>query len=297
MNENNMNQTQNTQNGYSQAQQPYPQSSYPQSGYPQSGFPQSGYPQSGYPQSGMPYPMSGYEEKKTSTGKIVIISIVAVLIVALAIALVVILQGEKDPVVIPGNNTSQTINGGLMSAPPGSVLLNGEPVAFEVIKENGKTSLPVKELAEAIDFDCVINGDKIQIVSPAEIVTLEVGSTKVEFADQIAGGTTSVNITTEPFKKGDDVYVYSRDIAFFIKNATVSYNPHLDVVEISVEGMNPAQAGGQVPPGGAPPQDGQLPPADQLPPGGAPPQGVQPPQGGQVPPGGAPPQGVQPPQN
>ncbi len=311
MNENNLNQTPNTEDGYPQSGQPFPQSGhpYPPSGYPQSGYPQSGYPQSGYPQSGMPYPMSRYEpEKKSKTWQIAIISVVAVLIIALATTLIVVL-----------NNRNQMQNGmmeppppPMMNVTPGSVLLNGQTVTFDVIQEDGKTYLPVEDFAKAINYDCVIDGKTIKIIAPTEISTLEIDSTKVKLEDQTVGGTTSVAITTAPFKNSDTVYIYARDIALFLKNAYVTYNAQMQVVEINVGMMG---GPGGMPPGGMPqqggmPMQGQQQAATQqntttnsnssvesntkteqstqtVPRGQQPQQGGQPPQGG---PGGNPPQ-------
>jgi hypothetical protein len=278
-NENNVNQIFNTGND-SQPQQPFPQSGmsqsgipqsgYPQSGYPQSGYPQSGYPQSGYPQPGMPYPMTGYaEEKKSKTWQIVIIAIVAVLIVALTTTLIVVLRNKPN---IPAQNVMQQPPQGMMDVTPGSVLLNGQTVTFDVIQKEGKTYLPVEDFSKAINYDCVVDDDKIKIIAPSEISTLEIDSTDVKIEDQTTGSTTSVAITTEPFKNGDTVYIYARDIALFLKNAYVTYNSQMQIVEINVGmgGMGSAPQGAPMTQGGQPQPGAQQ--------GGQPQMGGQPPQ-------------------
>ena len=244
MSKDNMKQTNDNRNGYPQSERPYPQSG----GYPQSGYPQSGYQ---YPQSGAPYPMSGFEEeKKSKTWQIVIIVVVTALVVALATTLIVVLQNR--------NQAQQQMMAPppMMSVEAGSVLLNGQTVTFDVIQEDGKTYLPVKEFAEAISYDCVIDGNTIKIIAPTEISTLEIDSTNVILEDQTVGDTTSVAITTAPFENDGIVYIYARDVALFLKNAYVTYNSQMQIVEINIG------AGG---PGGPPPQmNGMAPQGDQM---------------------------------
>ncbi len=286
MNDNNVNQYPDSSNGYPQTGQQYPQSGvqYPQSEvpYPQTGqqYPQSGapYPQSGtpYPQSG--YPMTGYTEKNSNTWQVVIIAIVAVLIVALATTLIVVMKNRNgmNNMMPPPPPPPYAMN-----VVPGSVLLNGQTVTFDVIKEDGKTYLPVKAFSSALNYECTVDGNIIKIVSPMEISTLQIDSKDVKIEDRMGGGKTSVVITTEPFENEGEVYIYSRDIALFLKNAYVSYNTQMQIVEMNV-GM-----GG---PGGPPPMGGP----GQPPPPPPQAQGAQPVQGTQPAPGGAQPAGQAP---
>ncbi len=243
----------------------------PNTGYPNSAYPNSGYPNSGYPNSA--YPGSGYfvQEKKKSLAVPIAIAAGVVVIVAV-MAVLFLMRNNNQMGMMPPPPPP-------MNATPGSVLLNGQTVTFDVIQEDGKTFLPVDDFAKAVNYDCVIDGDTIKIIAPTEISTLEIGSTKVNLEDQTVGTETSVSITTEPFRNGDKVYIYSRDVALFLKNAYVTYNPQMQIVEINV-GMGgpggppppPPQGGGY---GGPPPQGGGY---------GAPPQqggaAGQPPQDG-----------------
>ena len=258
MNNNDTNQQQNNFNNMNNYQNPQNQfSQYQNMGYPLYDYP---------------------EEKGTKNWHIVVISIVAVLIVALATTLIIVIRNKNMNNMMPPPPP-------MMNIVPGSVLLNGRVVEFEVVEEEGKTYLPVQEFSKAIGYDCVVDKNSIKIIAPTEISTLKFNSTTVEINDQTVGVKSNVTITTAPFKRDDVAYIYARDIALFLKNAYVTYNAQMDVVEINV-GM-----GGP----GMPPQGGQpMPPQGGQP---MPPQGGQPmpPQGGQP----MPPQGGQPmpPQN
>lgn len=249
MNENNVNQTPNTENGYPQSGQPFPQSEQP--------YPQSGYPQSGYPQSGMPYPMSGYaEEKKSKTWQIAIISIVAVLIIALATTLIVVLQKK---------NQQQT--GGMMPPPPppmGTMIsisengstINGQPATIDFFTENGKAYLKLEDISSTAGYDFVREGNQIKLLSQLELAIIEVGSTKVTLQDQTSKSTTSVEILKAPFEKEGDIYIYARDLSVFMKNTNVSYNSATGSIDIII---NAGMGGPGGPPPGGMPQQGQQP--------------------------------------
>ncbi len=242
MNVNNENQSVDMQNGYPHFTQPFPQSQQP---YPQS--------QQSYPQSGTVYPMPEYEfEKKSKTWQIALIAVVAVLIVALATTLMVVLI-NRDKM---QNN---------MLPPPMAyaqgVTLNGQPLTFDVIQEEGQTYLPIKEFAEEIGYDCAVDGEIIKIIAPNEIHTLKIGSTTVENKNQTTGNGSSVPITTAPFERDGVAYIYVRDLAMFLEGVNVRYDQMMDSVQINV-GM--VGGPGAPPPGGAgaPPPGGQMPPSN-----------------------------------
>lgn len=254
MNENNMNQTPNTENGY-------PQSEYPQSGYPQSQQP--------FPQSDMPYPMSGYaEEKKSKTWQIAIISIVAVLIIALATTLIVVLQKKNQQQGMGMMPPPPPPMGTFISISENGSTINGQPATIAFYTENGMAYLKLEDISSTAGYDFVREGNQIKLLSQMELAILEVGSTKVTLQDQTSKSTTSVEILKAPFDKDGDLYIYARDLSVFMKNTNVSYNSMTSAIEITIN----AGMGG---PGGPPPMGGQPPQ------GGMPPQGAQPPQGEQ----------------
>lgn len=257
MNENNMNQTPNTENGY-------PQSGYPQSGYPQSSYPQSGYPQSQqpFPQSDMPYPMSGYaEEKKSKTMQIAIISIVAVLIIALATTLIVVLQ-RKNQQQMGGMQPPPPPMETMISISKNGSMINGQAATIDFFEEDGKSYLKLEDISSTAGYDFVREGNKIKLLSQLELAIIEVGSTKVTLQEQTSKATSSVEILKAPFEKDGDVYIYSRDLSVFLKNTNVSYNSMTGSIEIRISaGMG--DPGGQPPMGGQMPQGGQVQPGTQ----------------------------------
>lgn len=252
-----MNQTPNTGNGYPQSQQPYPQSAYPQSQQP-------------YPQSNIPYPMSGYaEKKKSSPMKIIIISLVAVLIVALATTLIVVLQNKGGDNVVPPHPIE--IDEIIISISKNGCTINGQPANIDFFVENKKSYLKLEDISSTAGYDFVREDDTVKLLSQLELAIIEVGSTKVTLQDQTTKATSSVEILKAPFKKNGDVYVYSRDLAIFLKNTNVSYNFATDSVEIRIsDGMGGGGPGGQPPMGGGP-----MPPCGQLYMGGQMPQNGQ----------------------
>lgn len=304
MNENNMNQTQNTGDGY-------PQSSYPQSGYGRSGYPQSGYPQSGYPQSGQPfpqsdippYPMSGYpEEKKSKTMQIAIVAIVAVLIIALATTLVVVMKRRNQGFMQP---PPQPMMETMIFVSENGSMINGQPANVTFFEEDGKSYLKLEDISSTAGYDFVREDNKIKLLSQSELAILEVGSTTVTLQDQISKATSSVEILKAPVEKDGDVYIYSRDLSVFLKNTNVSYNSMTGSIEIKI-------SAGQGGPGGQPPMGGQMPAGNQMQQGTVPQadnsgqineavsddtNNQAAPQGGQMPTDAQPPQHGQPPQN
>ena len=306
MNENNVNQTPNTENGYPQSSYPGPGTEYPNSSapypnsaapYPNSSTPypnsSTPYPNSAapYPSSGMSYPTSEYHEKKKSGGlKIAVIGIVAILIVALATILIIIMnKGETMPP--PPNDM-------MMGAQPpftmvyisdNGVTLNNQPVEIDYFVDDGKTYLNLEDFAAVVGYDFVLEDDKVKYLSEKELATLEIGSTKVIWQDQVSKETNYLDILKAPVSKDGNVYIYVRDLAVFMKNTSVSYNPTMRAVEIKIDnGMQPPQGGMGMPPQGGmqPPPGGAVPAQPQT---AAPEQSTQaqPPQeapGGQMPP-------------
>ena len=295
MNENNMNQTPGTGNGY-------PQSGYQQTGYQQTGYQQSGYPQSQqpipqsqqpfpqsqqpFPQSAMQYPMTGYAEKSSGPWQIAIISIVAVLIVALAVTLIVVLQrrGGTGPITPPPPQ------GIMISISQNGAIINGQPASIDSFTENDKAYLKLEDIASTAGYDFVREGDRVKLLSQMELAIIEAGSTTVTLQDQVSKATSSVELLKAPFDKDGELYIYARDLSIFMKNTSVSYNQMTKSIDISINAVGGGQPMGQ-PPVGQPPM-GQ-PPVGQ--PMGQPPMG-QPPVGQAQAPMGQAPAG-QPPQN
>ena len=152
------------------------------------------YPPSAYPDS--QYPMSEYGPvRKTSSWQIVIVSVIAVVIVALVTTLVVLIKKGDNGSMMPPPSP-------MYNAEPGSVMLNGQQITFDVILENGRTYLPVDDFAKAVGYDCVIDDGTIKIMAPTEIYTLNVDDTIVIADDQTAGTKTTIAITTAPFVNG-----------------------------------------------------------------------------------------------
>lgn len=273
MNESNMNQTPNTENGYPQSQQPFPTSD-------------------------MPYPISGYaEEKKSKTMQIAIISIVAVLIIALATTLIVVLQRRNQQQMGGGMQPPPMPMETMITVSKSGSMINGQPATVNFIEEDGKSYLKLEDISSTAGYDFVREGNKIKLLSQLELAIIEVGSTKVTLQDQTSKETSSVEILKAPFDRNGDVYIYSRDLSVFLKNTNVSYNSMNDSIEIRISagmggpGGQPPQ-GGQMPQGGQPQQNTdavQTEKADAAKQAEA--QGGQPPQNGQMP------QGAQPPQN
>ena len=249
MNENNINQTPNTENGY----------------------PQSGYPQSGYPQSYFQYPASGYaEENKSKTWQITIISIVAVLIIALATTLIIVLQRKNQQQIGEwiGMPPPPPLMRTMISISENGSTINGQYTTIKFFIEDGKAYLKLEDISSTAGYDFVREGDQIKLLSQLELAIIEVGSTKVTLQDQSNKSTTSVEILKAPFDKDGDLYIYARDLSVFLKNTSVSYNSTTGSVEIMIN----AEPGG---PGGPPPMGG---PGGQppMPPNGQVQQGSQP---------------------
>lgn len=288
MNENNINQTPNAENGYPQSG--YQQSGYPQ-GYPQSGYPQSGYPQSQqpFPQSEIPYPMSGYaEEKESKTWKIAVIAIVAVLIVALAVTLIVVLRNKQQGGMVPPPMPPET----MISVSENGSMINGQAADIDFFTEDGKAYLKLEDISSTAGYDFVREGNQVKLLSQLELAIIELGSTKVTLQDQTTKSTTSVEILKPPFERNGDIYIYARDLSVFLKNTNVSYDSMTGSIVIKI-GSGMGGPGGSGGPGGQPPMGGQMPQGGQAQPN-AQVQGGQPQQGA---PGGQPPADGQPPQN
>jgi len=179
--------------------------------------------------SNAPYGAQGTSGKKNSWLS-VIIAVVAVIVVAIITTVVVIEDYKRDM------HNLQLAQQPAQNAEAGSVLLNGEKVHFKFILENGKTYLPVEDLAKALNYKCIVDNNTIKIVTSRETYVLEVGSNTVNMTYHVTTAQASTTITTSPFISDDGkAYIYVRDLAFFMADANVSYDSEREVVLINIE--------------------------------------------------------------
>jgi len=175
-----------------------------------------------------PAPQDGVDSRKNSWMS-VIIAVVAVIVVAIITTVVVIEDYKRDM------ENMTAMQQPSQNAEDAGVLLNGEQITFRVIRENGKTYFPVDELTKVLNYGCVVENGLVRITTSKETYVLEAGSTTVNITYHVTSTGASTSITTAPFVSDDGrIYVYVRDLAFFMKDANVSYDSENQLVVINI---------------------------------------------------------------
>ena len=240
----------------------------PKSGYPNSGMPVSGYPASGYGTSA--YAEAPKEDKKGL--KIAIVILVLILIGILAFILWSMISGNKDDasnnVNTPGAQQPMPMDNGMMPPPPpmempvyepGSIIIDNRDcngsVDYYRNEDLGMTFFDMKQFFEFVGADVVVTDDVITIATTTQVAVFTVGSNQVEITMKQTGNMRTGFLYHAPYREGDKVYFYIRDLITVFNSASVYYDDNTDVTNIFFATPAPPHMGGMMMP---PPQGGGM---------------------------------------
>ncbi len=248
-------------------------------GMPKSGYPQSGMPVSGYPASG--YGISALVDtpKKENNGLKAMIVILVIILIGI-LALILVCACDKDSGNHGTNNPSPPPTNQYGPPPPGpppvqyepgTIVIDGQDcngaVDYYRNEEIGMTFFDMKQFFEFVGADVVISGDVVTIATNTQIAVFTVGSDQVEITMKQTGNMRTGFIHQAPYREGDKIYFYIRDLITVFNTASVNYDDNTDVTYIYFSMMPPP--GGQMGAPMGPPPPGPGPGG----PGGPPPGG------------------------